>query len=100
LIAVIVVSDVFLNLCLALLVDFCQKTSNLASVKIPPAKVLDQTTFAGFLDGAGSAVEEVGVAIPVLGRLICVIIAQPLLLGSLDLHGLGDVLEGERVLFI
>ena len=28
------------------------------------------------------------------------VIAKPFLFGSLDLHGLRDVLEGERVLFV
>lgn len=100
LVAIIVASDILVYLCLWLLVHLCQKTSNLAPLTVSSIKVLNKASFAGLLDGTRSAVEDVGLAISILCWFVWVIVAQSFLLRLVDLHSLGDILEGEGVLFI
>lgn len=95
LVAVVIGADVFVDLGLALLIGLCQKTSDLALLRATSGEVLDQSALAGFLDGAGGAVGQAGVAIAVLGWLLGVVVAEAFLLGPLYLHRLRDVLEGE-----
>lgn len=99
-VAAVIGADVFVDLGLALLVGVSEETSGLAPLGAAAREVLDEAALAGLLDGAGGAVGQVRVPVPVLRRLVGVVVAQPLLLRPLDLHRLRDVLEGQRVLFL
>lgn len=75
LVAGVVGSDVLMDVCLALLEYFGEQTSNLAALHSFSAKIFNECALAGLLDGAGSAIEQVRMAVPVLCGLIRMIVA-------------------------
>jgi hypothetical protein len=91
--------NILLHLGLRLVVDLVE-SAEVGGSGGAAEELLDGHSATGLLDCAGFAVEDVGFAIAILALFVGVVEAAAVPAAFLELHGLRDVLERERILLV